>query len=327
MTYYFFSNYIFLKIKIGFGSIVLPKKLGKNIELNNYRLIKDLTPKESKQPNRVGVYTNNENSQKIVVKRHKFLKIDEDVLLLLNEASLLLLNNKNKIFSKKSNINLPEFVGLNISKNELTVATKLVSGQMIFNVSKKKTIDILVQILNQLRTNKSNHIINQLPLNTKSPIYFAVYGTYYLLRLILNDKCSTITYLSLITKFYLYYLFSFPFFRPLSLCHGELFQDSILFDRKTNQINLIDWESACLSDQFFDLALVSRYYFDALDQESIAKIIKDNIKSIKSRTELRRLKGLGIFAAVEYFLNRPINQKSKKQLISYANYISNFEID
>lgn len=322
MNYYFASNLNFLKLKIGIGSIDLPEKLGKEINLGKYNLIKNLTPVESKQINRVGIFADKARSKKIVLKKHKFFKVDEDVIFTLNEASFLLLNNSEKIFSKKSNISLPELAGLNINKNEVTIASKFVPGKMIFNLTPDKFVEIIEIILKQLRNPEGNADLRSLPLMKKTPIYFLLYTIYDFFRLILIDYRGTVNYLLLVAKFYFYYLLSFPFFNKLSICHGELFQDSILFDKKNKQIYLVDWESVCLSDQFFDLALVSRYYFDVFDNKVVSQILRS---SIKNSFSLYRFKALGIFAAIEYFLNRPVSRKSKKQLMKYAAYVSNFD--
>lgn len=73
-----------------------------------------------------------------------------------------------------------------------------------------------------------------------------------------------------------------------------------------------------MSDKYYDLALISRYYFEILDIEQINLLIKQRVKSLNY---FRRFKALAVFAGLEFLLNCKFNKKSMDTTLRYFDSI------
>ncbi len=315
MKYHFLSYRKLLALK--FYDFVL-KKMHKNetkFDKPTYLLTKNLTPKESSEINRVGLYFDDKKNL-VIIKKHKFRKIDADFLYLLNEASVL--SMLSKFTNPRAIVGVPNLITFGVYKNELFVVSEFVSGKTVSHLNINDLTDILTRSLKYLSVISGELKKKDYGMMKKSGLYFLAVFPIILVKLFLRSPRHLIIFSKLSIYFYWNYLLGKPLNKSLYLTHCELFQDSILFDKKSGQIKLIDWEAAILSDKYYELALISRYYFETLDSKQLNMLTKLRVESL---SDFRRYKALSIFAGLEFLLNRSFNKTSMNTAVRYFNSI------
>lgn len=280
-----------------------------------YNLLKDLTPKESKEKQRVGLYLDN-NGNKIVIKKHSFVFIDEDYRRLLNEASAMRLLNE---INSSDKIIVPRLLNVTKKGNFVEIVSEYESGEMIFEEDEKSKIYILKECIVFLSEISKDIAKKNLKLMKKNSLFLIMTFPYYLTKAMIKYPKEWRFNMKMALSFYSNYIQSNPFRQDLVLAHCELYQDSILYDKKTGKIKLVDWESAVLADKFYDLSLVCRFYFKDLSTGSI----KDLISSyVKNKVDYRRFLSIGIFGNFESLSSRSFNINYLLETKQYLQFIN-----
>lgn len=314
MEYQFLSQYKLFKSKI-ITFLHNNSNLKKNdLGLEGYTFIKDLTPKESTETGRVGIYFDR-NSKKVVIKKHSFSSKDEDFYYLLNEASIMrILNN----ISTDTKVEVPKILKVNKRKNLIAIISNFTDGEIILGQNDELILSILKECIQYLDQVSSIIRKNKYNIMSKTAVYFLISFPYLYAKVIIKSPKNLLYYIKIAGAFYASYVAGNPFSQKLFLSHCELYQDSILFDKKTNMIKLIDWETAVMSDKFYDLALISRFYFKEINKEKLKNLITNFIKNSK---DYKRFVGLGIYGSFEFLANKSYSIKNYEDIKRYLNYI------
>lgn len=260
---------------------------------NGYRLIADLTPHESEEKNRVGLYTT-QTGKEVIIKKHHFDHKDIDYRYILNEARFLRMIKK----IDGGMVEIPELIELVEAKQCIAMVSEKKNGVMIAELPDKKKVEILAVCLNSLEKISSTLKAQETQaVMEKNIAYFALLFPAYIIKCIYYYPALSLYFLRLAMIFYKSLFNSDIFNRTRRIAHCELYPDSILYDEKTEKICIIDWEGALISDRLYDLALVGRYYFEILDEKNLHDLI---YRYLNNKKDAERFLALSICSTVEY---------------------------
>lgn len=285
-------------------------EIGKNKKNNiKYSFIKDLTPKESKEHDRVGLYEY--KKRRVIIKKHEYINEDRDYEMLVHEAEVMKVMHNLRL----KDIIIPEVLGVENNKKTLSVMLEYVDGKTIFGLSEILLVNILKDCISYLKKSSKLFMKGNISISKRGVLYFIFTFPYYAVVSIVKNPNDVFFMSKFFFLFYFFLLTSNVFKFKLYLSHCELYQDSIIYNKKTKKIALIDWESAVLSDKLYDLALISRYYFGKISKKNMNKLYK---KFINNRYDLNRLKALSIHGSLEAAYSRGFEEdyyeKTKKYL-------------
>lgn len=283
--------------------------------LNYFKFVKDLTSPYSKEKNRMGLYLS-QQQEKVVLKRHKFMLFDMDFMYINNEAYVLSVLNSirgiNKIF--------PEIIGLGIKNEEIVLATEYLEGVAIEKLNKKKRIKIIRELIENLQQlNGKLAQLNSIKLASRGIINYLAGFLINLIKLSSKDYKNFISYIYYGSIFYYNYILSLRSCINIGLAHRDLYPDNILFSKKTKSIKILDWESAVLTDEFFDLAQLTMIYYKDLGIRGILEILNEKLEDNNQRM---RFFALAVYNSIQILSLHKVTDQEFLRVFKFLRILS-----
>lgn len=266
-------------------------------QINGLTWIRDLTPKDSKFKNRVGLYKNNKG-EKIVVKLHKYLVPDLDFFHINNEASVLKFLNKENIYPKI----YPQFVFLDTKKSQINIAIKYVESQNLSTLSINKKVNLIKEALNYFEE-ISEKVIRYMDISIpkRSPYALTINFPILMMQLILKRPHLLTTYFKYAILFYLNIFVGLVRGFKIGFIHRDLYPDNIALT-KNNKLILFDWENAIITDPIIDLAQIAMIYWKDFGKDRLMNLLREKLEN---NSQKRRFIAYSIYNSIQALVNTP----------------------
>ncbi len=274
-------------------------------EYSDYVFEKDLTPDYSETKNRVTLQRD-QSGNRYVVKRVSGQFQDQDKIFLRNEARIL------KQLSSLGVELSPKYIDYSESSSIASLVTGMVSGEKLEDLSVEERCGLIEKTLNEL--NKISSLLppanNSLPSRDPLGFYFSL--KLILIKLILKYPADLLKNIGYYLIFFANYFQSALVGVKMGLVHRDLFPDNILYDREKSKLHVLDWESAVVSDNLFDLSQVAVIYTHELGEERLIRILKDRLLT---NSERRRFTALAVFNYMQIISFTPKDHHVHKEVV------------
>jgi peptidoglycan/xylan/chitin deacetylase (PgdA/CDA1 family)/thiamine kinase-like enzyme len=315
MEYKSLSIKSLLQGKIGnFINRGLKNKKIKVKNIPDYQLVKDITPSYTAKKNRVGIYKN-AGGRKVVIKKVIYSIENLDSIYLRNEAYILKTLKKVKLHKI-----FPTFTDFIESENQVAFITEYFEGKNVDTLDKKIRCEIAAKALSVLRLlSKDLEKENFYNLPIRKPFYYLLSFPLSLVKVIQKNPSSIFKYLKFSIWFYTNYSCVALGDFKLGFVHRDLYPDNILYSFKNKEIKIIDWESAIVSDNLYDLSQIAMIYTQDFGSENMIKILG---KYLTNNSEKRRLIGLAVFNSIQVLGNNQVNHPVFKQTEEFLDILA-----
>lgn len=234
------------------------------------------------QENRI---TKNESNNKVIsiTKSHHYIFPDQDKHYMENEISILSYLNTIKSFRTENiSVNSVNVIQSSNSDKTISLTTKFVDSKSLENAIRSSQLLVLKAVVKYLCKININ-LKSNLPLPKKTPFFFLLTAPIFTLLSIFKDLTHIADYLLALKNFYKYFDYDRLIESKIGLVHRDLFNCNILWNEKTNEVHILDWESAILADPIYELALIVWQHHTRLNSNDLLKIFEPQISGLSSQ--------------------------------------------
>lgn len=285
-----------------------------NTKLSGYRFIKDITPVYTNKKNRVAIYENKVGG-KVVAKRVIYTVESMDSLYLQNEANILHILKSTKLNNKIH----PEYISFTKRKNESILITKYFEGEGLDKKNMETRIKVVKNAYSLMRkASKKLEKSNFKNLPKRKPHYYLISFFINWMRVFIGNPQRTRQLIKYGLLFYLYYAPVIWRRFDYGLVHRDIYPDNILYSRKNNELRIIDWESATVSDSLYDLAQLAMIYSAELTHLELMTLLGEYLKD---DTQRKRFIGLSIFNSIQILAYHKSQEQVYKDTENFMDYL------
>jgi thiamine kinase-like enzyme len=313
MDNHFLTNTRVLKGKFyNYLEIIFSKIQKKRfLKLNDYAFIKSFDKYSDKQfSNSIGLYRDKQTNNKVIIRRFcyrfKNLKLEQ----IINEYNIMKFLEKLSMTEKVNyQIIFPRLIKFTNINHEATLIREYLNGTQLKNKNNNTKVKIISMILNNfflLSKQISKKDRKRLPIRSMSYIFLSF--PIALIRSSIKNPNSIFYYFKLSIIFYFQFL-DIKHKPNYVLAHRDLHSGNILIYK--NMIQILDSEITVLAEEDTDIAIISRYYIDEIDQNSLIKFITSYLKDKKSFIRL------AIFYSFQLIANESSKSYDYKQARKY----------
>ncbi len=283
---------------------------------SNYRLIRQL--KDSKEnPNySVGIYESVLDGKEVIIKRLDYIYRDLSYEFLKNEAVFLAFLNK---ASNLNGIKFPKLIEMRDETDQLEVIEEYLPGRMLGDFSNDEKISALSRILHELKI-LSRKIPNSYSFPCRTNLQMQIMFPWYAFKFLIKDPKTFYLSTGLIWEFYKRALIvDNP---RLVLSHRDLDSKNILINHE-NELIVVDFESMVLAEAETDIAYTARFYSNELSNDSLIKLLTDQLQTKSERANFIRLT---IFYSFHLLASKPVSSHFYLEAKEYLSKLTNLLI-